>query len=121
MHWRPDQLERYVSTAMSIADSPSVEQIIIGFTAQSSQARFRPYESIGEYEHIAILCDGLSRKDALDLERHLFVKGVQGDQAEVLYQKYDPTRRNLAYSPSYGGKGDPAATTHKVYMVWWSP
>ena len=105
-----------------IAQSPSVKSYIIGFTSQSLRDRFRPYQSNG-YEYAVLLCDRLTRSEALQLEEHIFreMKTMKGAaNGKQLYDKYEKSRRDGPYSPSYGGKGEANARQHGVYMVWWA-
>lgn len=105
-----------LETLRAIAASPNVNDFIIGYTANPAQ-RQKQYRSVN-YNHFIILAAGMTREDALSLEKRL-QDAVKADPTDILYRKYDSDRREMGHSKSYGGVlGNPSERTHAVYMAW---
>jgi hypothetical protein len=120
MALRVARREAYLETVWAISASQYVEQYVIGFTYRPGIARYREYRALG-YDHLVIIADRLSRKDALDLE-HYLQRAVREDRRSVMYRKYHAPRRSKPTYRSYGGGDtDPNALVHSVYMAWWEP
>src|SRR5205085_5111941 len=109
--------EAYLNTVWAIAASPYVSQYVIGYTARSGIERFRQYKSWG-YDHLVLIADRLSRKDALDLEEYLHEE-ARKNRNTTIYQKYHEKRRDGPHYRRYGGIGAPGDAVHSVYMAWW--
>lgn len=110
--------ESYLNTVWAIAASKYVEQYVIGFTSRAGISRFNEYKALG-YDHLVILCDRLTRKDALDLE-HYLQRAIREDRRFASYTKYHLRRRDGPTYRNYGNTdNDPSALIHSVYMAWW--
>ena len=110
--------EAYLNTVWAIAASRYVSQYVIGYTSRSGIARFRQYKVWG-YDHLVIIADRLSMKDALDLE-HYLQNEAKKNKNTAFYQKYHRERRDGPTYRSYGGTAQaPDDFIHSVYMAWW--
>lgn len=111
-----DKMDFYFDTVDAIAASPLVTQFVIGYTSLSRTQRFSGYKT-REFEHMVLLADRLSEKDAKELERYLQRK-CRVAKRFVTWRKYHKRFRTLDYRP--GTKSDdPDKKKHSVYMVWW--
>lgn len=108
-------LDRLSSTVDAICASPRVTGYLIGYSSKGSK-RFAAYRSHG-FHHFVLLADGLSQKDALDLEEHLHMR-IEADTAAHSYQKYREESRGRHHRSS-GGVVSDEGNTHSVYMAWW--
>ncbi|MDX2385125.1 hypothetical protein GOD60_14130 [Sinorhizobium medicae] len=108
-------LDRLGNTVDAICASPRVTGYLIGYSSKGS-ARFTAYRPHG-FQHFVILADGLSQKDALDLEEHLHMR-IEADQAALSYQKYREKSRGRHHRSS-GGITSEDGMNHSVYMAWW--
>jgi hypothetical protein len=120
MPMRMARREAYLETVWAIAASPYVETFVIGYTYRSGLARYREYHAVG-YDHLVIIADRLSRKDALDLEEYLQL-GIRRHRGLASYRKYHGRRRDTRTYRSHGSaNADPNDLVHSVYIARWEP
>lgn len=114
--WR---VEEMLDALDDITRSPSVHHYVIGYTKRPLLRRYDQYEKF-EWQGLAVLADCLDRESALDLERDLFEAISQSSKREMLYRKYDPSKRDGPYRRSAGGSSNEDADLpiHKVYVAW---
>ena len=114
--WR---VEEMLSAIDDLCRSPSVQHYVIGYTKRALLKRYDQYQKF-EWEGLAVLCDCLTREEALDLERDLFQAISQNPKTSILYRKYDKGKRDGPYRRSAGGSSDDDADQpiHKVYIAW---
>ena len=111
-------LERCVQTICAICESSKVDRFRIGYTLQPIHKRSAHYRG-DKWNHIVAVADQMCREDALDLEKHLFLR-MQSDKQGLLYFKYDQLIRHKAYRRSAGGKTEERKDEkiHSVYIAW---
>jgi hypothetical protein len=112
--------EEHVNTIWAIAASRWCKGFLIGYTCMARRERFAGYKQNG-WDYMIVLENGLTRYQALDLERRLQEACKKGAPSGPPHRrKYSPYHRGLSYRESAGqGSRDPTAPIHSVYMVWW--
>lgn len=107
-------------TIWAIAASRWCKGFLIGYTCMTRRERFRSYK-YDDWHHMVVLENGLTQKQALDLERRLQAVCKQGAACGPPYRrKYSEYHRTLSYRQSAGqGSRDAKSPIHSVYMVWW--
>jgi hypothetical protein len=113
-------VDRYLDAIWCIASSRYVKGFVIGYTSMSGKERFQGYAA-KEFNHLVIIADRLTRKQALDLELRLQSECKKGAAYGPPYKrKYCPDFRDKRYYPSAGQKtSDPMEKCHSVYMAWY--
>lgn len=117
------RLSPILATIRAICQSPSVKYYRIGFTSKSAGAKRSDYKP--PKRQLVVLADKMTRARALWLEQALQeatcgMGGKKCDRSSILYTKYDPKRllEGRYFRSHGGGKSDPDARVHSVYMVW---
>ena len=113
-------LDEHIDTLWTIAASRWIDGFIIGYTCQSRRERFKSYKADG-WHGMVVLENGLTRDQALDLERRLQETCKRGlATGEPYRRKYAPYHRELPHYASSGqGSTEPDAPIHSVYIVWY--
>jgi hypothetical protein len=112
------RIRRSFNTVWAICTAPTLDQYVVGRTNNVKQ-REASYRGQG-YEHLVVLADQLTDKDAKTLEARLQGRIGVGKhrpsaaiRREVTYKKYHKNKVNDIHHPSTGsGK-------HSIYMTWW--
>jgi hypothetical protein len=115
---RSKLIEEYLDTIWEICHSKYVTQYVIGFTSRSAKERRQEYRK-GKINHLVVVADKLTQRDALDIESAIQQKAVK-DKRSALYQKYHDKKRDGRLYMSHGSsKKGSIAKAHSVYMAWW--
>jgi hypothetical protein len=93
--------------------SSSVKMYYVGLT---SRPRARSHGAKNRVYNRVIIKQELGPAEAISLERFLQEKCKCGDKQCMLYQKYDPTLRDLPYRPSLGSLPTPLPI-YSVYVA----
>jgi hypothetical protein len=114
------RLQLYRNTVWAIAASKYVHTFYIGFTSRSAFQCFGWYRKKG-CEHMVLLADRLTEKDAKGLEEYLQCECRKADKRIALRRKAH--KKNILNSRYYLGamSRTPKEKVHSVYMVWWEP
>jgi hypothetical protein len=114
------RVPRYVDTIWAIAASRWVQQYVVGITCRQAWQRRLEYHAQG-YDHLVILADKLTLKEAHWLEERLQAE-IRLNRRHTNYRKYHEDKRMTRYYRSAGsGSPNPNARIHSVYMAWWEP
>ena len=112
-----DNALRLVSTTIA---SPSVRMYYIGLTHWGDQRFYGTKNKVYRPVFVAGLLGpanaGLGPAEAVSLEKFLQDKCKLGDKRHMLYQKYDPDKRDLPYYASLGAS--PTRYTDPIWSVY---
>ena len=112
------RLEIHLKTMRAIAASNCVEKFYVGFTSRDPFRYFGWYRRNG-YDHVVILADRLTEKEAKDLEKYLQDRCRKADKRTPLWQKAHKNLQKGQYV--LGAKSPtPKRKIHVVYMAWWA-
>lgn len=114
---RQTQGDRALATIRAIVASLYCREYLVGYTSGPSRKRFVEHRQYG-YRYIAVVADGMTCKEALDLELAL-QRRIKGEsERSILWRKYEPKAR-ADYSRRAGNpRGDDGTEGHSVYVVW---
>lgn len=101
--------DEHIPQIKALIASPLIKQYLIGITSKSTVRR-KSYLSVG-FPFYYVLETGLSKEEALAIEKELFNKLITD---RVTYKKYHVEKRNKPYRPSTGGK---SGDYYEVYVA----
>lgn len=114
------RVEEVRRTVACIVASPLVDGYKIGLTVHPTRKRFLEWRK-WDYEHMVVLADSLSCRDALDLEERLWA-ACRSDADSLLYKKWEDGTRDGPYRRSGGGRDiHEDEARNAIYMIWWEP